>query len=137
MFLVEGGSVGFQLGAKATDLVLVIMNTAGMDSLLDSKFTLGGDAAAAAGPVGRTAAIETDAKLGAKIFAYARSRGLFGGLSLKGGVIRPDNDANHVLYDRAVEPRTVLTTPPQAETLPKDAKIFLDELNRISPKRLQ
>jgi SH3 domain-containing YSC84-like protein 1 len=134
MFLLEGGSFGLQIGAESVDLVLVIMNLSGLESLLNSKFTLGGDASVAAGPVGRTAAAETDAWMSAKILAYSRSRGLFGGLIIKGGVVRPDKDANFVLYGKQIEPRTVLLN--QAEAVPKDAKIFLDELTRISPKKL-
>jgi lipid-binding SYLF domain-containing protein len=134
MFLLEGGSFGLQIGAQSVDLVLVIMNTAGLESLLDSEFTLGGDASVAAGPVGRTAAVETDAWLSAKILAYSRTRGIFGGLVIKGGVIRPDKDANHVLYGKAVEPRSLLLY--KAESVPRDAKIFLDELTRISPERV-
>jgi lipid-binding SYLF domain-containing protein len=133
MFLLEGGSFGLQIGAQSVDLILVIMNLSGLESLLNSKFTLGGDASVAAGPVGRTAAAETDAWMSAKILAYARSRGLFGGLVIKGGVIRPDNDANHVLYGKQVEPRSILLHP--TDSVPADAKIFLDELTKISPKR--
>ena len=136
MFRLEGGSFGLQIGGQAVDLIFVIMNISGMDSLLDSKFTLGGDASVAAGPVGRTAAAETDAWMSAKILAYSRARGLFGGLVVKGGVIRPDRDANQLLYGKEMEPRTILLQPP-GKDIPKDAKIFLDELTRISPKRLK
>ncbi len=135
MILLEGGSFGLQIGAQSVDLILIIMNLSGLESLLDSKFTLGGDASVAAGPVGRTAAAETDAWLSAKILAYSRSRGLFGGLVVKGGVIRPDSDANHVLYDRDVEPRDMLLH--STDKYPKDAKIFMDEITRISPKKLE
>ena len=134
MFLLQGGSFGLQIGVQSVDLVLVIMNLSGIKSLLNSKFTLGGDASVAAGPVGRTAAAQTDAFLSAEILAYSRSRGLFGGLVLKGEAIRPDKDANHVLYGKQIEPRSVLLN--QADSIPKDAQIFLDELTRISPKRL-
>jgi lipid-binding SYLF domain-containing protein len=134
MLLLEGGSFGLQIGAQSVDLVFVIMNLAGLESLLDSKFSLGGDASVAAGPVGRTAAAETDAWMSAKILAYARSRGLFGGLVVKAGAIRPDNKANEVLYGKPVEPRNVLLY--QSDTVPKDAKIFLDELTRISPTKV-
>lgn len=133
MLLLEGGSFGLQIGVQSVDLVLVIMNLSGLESLLDSKFTLGGDASVAAGPVGRTAAAETDAWMSAKILAYSRSKGLFGGLVIKGGVIRPDNDANHVLYGKEIEPRNILLHR-SSDPIPKDAKIFLNELNRISPK---
>ncbi len=135
MFLLEGGSFGLQIGVQSVDLILVIMNVSGIESLLNSKFTLGGDASVAAGPVGRTAAAETDAWMSAKILAYSRAKGLFGGLVLKGGVIRPDNDANQVLYGKQVEPRNVLLHQ-SAEPIPKDAKIFLNELTRISPKHV-
>lgn len=135
MLLLEGGSFGLQIGAQSVDLVLVIMNLSGIDSLLNTKFTLGGDASVAAGPVGRTAAAETDVLLSAQILAYSRARGLFGGLVIKGGVVRPDSDANHVLYGRATEPKTILFQAPGSD-VPRDAKIFLDELTRISPKRI-
>ena len=135
MMTIEGGSFGLQIGAQAVDLVLVIMNLSGLESLLDSKFTLGGDASVAAGPVGRTAAAETDAWMSAKILAYSRSRGLFGGLVIKGGTLRPDNDANHVLYGKDVRPRGILLN--QSNEIPKDGKIFVDELTRISPKQVK
>jgi lipid-binding SYLF domain-containing protein len=135
MLLLEGGSFGLQIGAQSVDLVLVIMNISGMKSLLDSKFTLGGDASVAAGPVGRTISAETDAWMSAEILAYARSRGLFGGLVIKGGTIRPDNDANQVLYGKEMRPHDLLLE--KADAVPRDAKIFLDELTQISPKRVK
>ena len=134
MFLLPGGSFGLQIGGQSVDLVLVIMNLSGLESMLNTKFTLGGDASVAAGPVGRTASAETDALMSAQILAYSRTRGLFAGLIIKGGVIRPDKDANQVLYGKPIEPREILFQ--QTQTVPKDAKIFLDELTRISPKKL-
>ena len=134
MIFVGGGSFGLQIGGQAVDLVLLIMNLSGLESLLDSKFTLGGDASVAAGPVGRTASAQTDAWMSAKILAYSRSRGIFGGITLKGDVLRPDNDANHVLYGKDVVPRNILFN--RSDAVPKDAKIFIDELTRISPKKL-
>jgi len=133
MFRLEGGSFGLQIGAQAVDLVLVIMNLRGLESLLDSKFTLGGDASVAAGPVGRSASAETDAWMSAKILAYSRSRGLFGGLIIKGGTVRPDQNANFELYRQPMNVRTLLME--KTSPIPKDAQIFLNELNRISPKR--
>lgn len=133
MLLLEGGSFGLQIGVQSVDLVLVVMNMSGMKSLLKSKFTLGGDASVAAGPVGRTVAAETDAWMSAEILAYSRSRGLFGGLTVKGGVLRPDNDANHILYGKEMKPRNLLLN--KADSVPRDAKIFLDELTKISPER--
>jgi SH3 domain-containing YSC84-like protein 1 len=136
MMMVGGGSFGLQIGGQSVDLVLVIMNISGMESMLDSEFTLGGDASVAAGPVGRTAAAETDAWMTAKILAYSRAKGLFGGLVLKGGVIRPDKDANQVLYGKTIEPRNILLHH-TSDPVPKDAKIFLDELTKISPKHIK
>jgi lipid-binding SYLF domain-containing protein len=134
MFQLGGGSFGLQIGAQSVDLVLVIMNLTGLESLLNSKFTLGGDASVAAGPVGRTASAETDAWMSAKILAYSRARGLFGGLIIKGGVVSPDKDANQVLYNKAIEPRDLLLH--NTDSVPKDVKIFLDQLTKISPKRI-
>ena len=86
-----------------------------------------------AGPVGRTASAETDAWMSAEILAYARSRGLFGGLTVKGSAVRPDRDANHVLYGREMKPRSLLLY--RTDPVPRDAEIFLDELNRMSPPK--
>ncbi len=134
MLLLEGGSFGLQIGAQSVDLILVVMNMSGMRSLLKSKFTLGGDASVAAGPVGRTVAAETDAWMSAEMLAYSRSRGLFGGLTVKGGVLRPDRDANHILYGKEMEPRNLLLY--KADAVPRDAEILLDELSRLSPKKI-
>src|ERR1700674_5796080 len=94
MYALEGGSVGFQLGGQATDLVLLVMNDRGADSILSSKVKIGADASAAAGPKGRTANASTDATMRAEVLSYSRARGLFAGLSLEGSTVRPDNDAN-------------------------------------------
>lgn len=134
MFMLQGGSFGLQIGGQSVDLVLVIMNLSGLESMLNTKFTLGGDASVAAGPVGRTVSAETDALLSAEILAYSRTRGIFAGLVIKGGVIRPDKDANHILYGRPIEPREILFQ--EIQSVPKDAKIFLDELTRVSPRKL-
>ena len=135
MFRIEGVSFGLQIGAQAVDLILVIMNMSGLESLLDSKFTLGGDVSVAAGPVGRTAAAETDAWMTAKILAYSRARGLFGGLVLKGGTVRPDKYANFELYMQPMDARTLLFN--KISPIPKDAQIFLDQLNTISPPKTE
>ena len=134
MIQITGGSFGLQIGVQSVDLILLIMNVSGIESLLDSKFTLGGDASVAAGPVGRTAAAETDAWMTARILAYSRARGLFGGLIIKGETIRPDKDANYVLYGKHIEPRQVLFH--STESVPEDAQIFMRELTRISPKKI-
>ena len=133
MIQLVGGSFGLQIGGQAVDVVLVIKNLSGLESLLDSKFTLGGDASVAAGPVGRTASAETDAWMRAKILAYSRSVGLFGGLTIKGSTLRPDNDANHTLYEKDVLPRSILLH--QTDPIPKDAQIFVDILTKLSPKK--
>jgi SH3 domain-containing YSC84-like protein 1 len=132
MLTMGGGSFGLQIGAQATDVVLVITNLSGMESLLDSNFTLGGDASVAAGPVGRNAAAKTDALMGAKILAYSRSKGIFAGISLNGEVVRADKNANFVLYKKDLGARDILFRG--LAEMPKDAKIFVDELMKISPK---
>src|SRR3989454_2235306 len=90
--IIEGGSVGFQIGGSETDVIMLVMNEGAIDKLLSSKFTVGGDASVAAGPVGRTSSAETDAQLHAQILTYSRTRGLFAGVSLQGATLRPDDD---------------------------------------------
>jgi lipid-binding SYLF domain-containing protein len=106
---VEGGSVGFQIGASETDVVLLVMNDGGMKHLLSDKFTIGGEATAAAGPLGRDAAAQTDAMMRAEMLSYSRSRGLFAGVSLEGATLRPDADDNKALYHREITNRQILT----------------------------
>src|SRR5271154_2983779 len=98
MYALEGGSVGFQIGGEETDLILLVMNGRGMDSILSSKVKLGGDASVAAGPKGRDASADTDAWMRAEILSYSRSRGVFAGVSLEGSTIRPDDDASGDVY---------------------------------------
>jgi lipid-binding SYLF domain-containing protein len=107
-FSVSGGSFGFQIGGSATDLVLLIMNQDGVEKLLQDKFTLGADASVAAGPVGRSAAANTDAQMTAKVLSYSRSKGLFAGLALDGAVLRPSGDDNEELYGKKMEPKDIL-----------------------------
>lgn len=102
-----GGSVGFQAGVQSTDVVLVFRSQRGVDSIVHGKFTLGADAAVAAGPVGRDAQASTDAQLKAEIYSYSRSRGLFAGVALDGSVIAIDNDANQAVYGKGVTPRRI------------------------------
>jgi lipid-binding SYLF domain-containing protein len=106
---VEGGSVGFQLGASEQDVMLLVMNDSGMKRLLSNKFTLGGEATAAAGPVGRDVSAQTDAVMRAEMLSYSRSRGLFAGVSLQGATLRPDDEANRELYGKDIENKTILT----------------------------
>jgi lipid-binding SYLF domain-containing protein len=114
---VEGGSVGWQLGGSETDVIMLVMNERGMDRLLESKFTLGGSAEVAAGPVGRTSSAQTDAKMTAKILEWSRSRGVFAGVSLGGATLRNDLDANEELYGKRLRNRDIVmkrVTPPPA-----------------------
>jgi lipid-binding SYLF domain-containing protein len=106
---VEGGSFGFQIGGSETDVVMLVMNSGGVDKLLSSKFTLGADASVAAGPVGRTASAKTDLQLNAEILSYSRSRGLFAGLALNGATLRPDEETNTELYGNQATNREIVT----------------------------
>ena len=118
---VEGGSVGFQIGGSESDVIMLVMNKAGMQKLLKSKFTLGGDAAVAAGPVGRESSAQTDAMMRAEILSWSRSRGVFAGISLQGATLRPDRESNEIIYGKEVSYPDILTgkaaTPPAAERL--------------------
>ena len=108
-FSIKGGSFGLQIGGQAVDLVMVIMNDDGMQNLLSSKFKLGADASAAAGPVGRHVEGATDWKMRAQVLTYSRARGLFAGITLNGAVISEDKDATRELYGRLVPFKTILT----------------------------
>ena len=108
MYALEAGSVGFQIGGEATDLVLLVMNDRGASSILSSKVKLGGDASIAAGPVGRDATADTDAYMRAEILSYSRSRGLFAGVSLEGSTLRPDDDASADVYGRKLTAREIV-----------------------------
>jgi len=125
----EGGSVGFQIGGSSTDLILLVMNRHGMDQLMRDKFTLGADAAVAAGPVGRTAAAQTDARLDAEILAWSRSKGLFAGISLKGAVLRPDEKENTELYGHAMTNKEILAG---TMSVPANARSLGAELSKHS-----
>jgi lipid-binding SYLF domain-containing protein len=106
---IEGGGFGLQAGGSATDVVMLVMTKRGMDGVLSSKFTLGGEASVAAGPVGRETTAQTDATMKADILSWSRARGVFGGVSLQGGTLRPDDDANKALYGDKVTSRDILT----------------------------
>lgn len=108
MYALEGGSVGFQIGGQATDLVLIVINQRGASSILNSKVKLGADASIAAGPVGRDASANTDAYMRAEILSYSRSRGLFAGISLEGSTLRPDDDATADVYGRKLSARQIV-----------------------------
>src|ERR1700731_4297459 len=116
-FTVKGGSVGFQIGGQAVDLVMLIMNNDGMQHLLSSKFSLGADASVAAGPVGRHAEGNTDWKMRAQVLTYSRARGIFAGVSLNGAVLKQDKDSTREFYGRMVTFKAALTgeiDPPPA-----------------------
>src|SRR6266436_7014947 len=131
---VEGGSVGFQIGGSETDVVMLVMNEGAIPKLLSSKFTIGADASATAGPVGRTASAATDVQMRAQLLTYSRARGLFAGISLEGATLRPDDDWNKELYGKEMSNRDIVrgnTAPPTA------ASGLLAELNKYSARRTQ
>jgi lipid-binding SYLF domain-containing protein len=125
----EKGSWGFQIGGESIDLVLLVMHQRGMDKLLQDKVALGADASVAAGPVGRTAQAATDVQLNAEIVSYSRAQGLFAGIDVSGGVLKPDMDANRDLYGQAISAREVLTDGAMA---PVAAEAFMTALRRES-----
>ena len=129
---IEGGSFGFQLGATEMDVFLLVMNERGMGRLLSSKFTLGGDAVAAAGPVGRSAQAETDAAMTAEILTWSRARGLFAGISLNGSTLRADEDDNAELYGKKLTNREILTGNLAA---PASAGELMSQLNHYSSRK--
>ena len=134
MFALEGGSFGLQLGAQATDFVLLVMNDQGASSVLTSKVKLGGDASAAAGPKGRTAGASTDIVMRAEILTYSRSRGLFAGVSLEGSTLRSDGGANKSLYGRDLDARQIIEG--KAVAIPPAGQPLVDLLNERSPTNL-
>jgi lipid-binding SYLF domain-containing protein len=127
---IEGGSIGFQIGAGETDLVLLVMNDRGKAKLLEDKFTVGADASVMAGPVGRSANAATDAQLHAEILAYSRARGLFGGVSLEGATLRPDTDDNHDMYGPTARQSEIVNGkyPPPAAAQPLISELTKDSL---------
>ncbi|MCW5979080.1 MAG: lipid-binding SYLF domain-containing protein [Bryobacteraceae bacterium] len=129
---IEGGSFGLQAGGKETDVILLVMNERGVQRLMTSRFTLGGQASVAAGPVGRTATAETDALLTAEILSWSRSRGVFAGVSLQGATLRQDLGTNRELYGRTIENREVIEKDP---AIPPSAGPFIELLNRHSSRR--
>ncbi len=128
---VEGGSLGFQIGGSETDVIMMVLNERGADKLFRSKFTLGGGASVAAGPVGRTTSAETDALMRAEILSWSRTRGVFAGISLTGATLRPDTEANGELYGKDLANREIVQSaePPQA------ASTLLAQLNKYSSRK--
>jgi SH3 domain-containing YSC84-like protein 1 len=127
----EGGSIGWQVGGSETDVIMLVMDQKGMDRLLQSKFTLGGSAEVAAGPVGRTSSAQTDAKMTAKILEWSRSRGVFAGASLGGATLRNDLDANQELYGKRLRNRDIVM---KHVKLPVAAAKLVDLLNKYSAR---
>jgi lipid-binding SYLF domain-containing protein len=128
MFIeLEKGSAGFQIGGEQVDLVLLMMNRGGVDKLLQDKVTLGGDAAVAAGPVGRMASAATDAQLHAGILAYSRAEGAFAGINISGGVLHPDKSANEHAYGQSYVARDILAS--NHALAPAAAQAFLRTLS--------
>ncbi len=130
-----GGSVGFQIGGQAVDIVLVVMNRRGVDNLLMNQFEIGGEASATAGPVGRDTAASTDVQLRAQILSYSRSRGLFAGVSLKGAAIRADEDSNAAFYGTKFRTRDIVldgkgTQPQSADAVGQ----WLDALQKYAAR---
>jgi len=128
---IEGGSVGFQIGGSTTDLIMLVMSERGADKLLASKFTLGAEGSAAAGPVGRTVKAQTDAQMHADILSWSRSQGLFAGVALEGATLRQDLDDNKVLYGKPLENRAIVTSGVRT---PSAAAKLIALLNRYSIK---
>ncbi len=128
----EGGSIGFQIGGQATDIILLVMNKKGAEKMLSSKFTLGGDASVAAGPVGRTTTAETDATMRAEILSWSRSRGVFAGISLKGSTLREDNEAIEALYGKQYHNKDIVVS---GLAVPASAQPLIAALNKYSSRR--
>lgn len=126
---IEGGSVGFQIGASSTDLIMLVMSERGADKLMSSKFTLGAEGSVAAGPVGRTVAAQTDANMRADILSWSRSQGLFAGVALEGATLRQDLDDNAEMYSKKLENRHIVT---KGVAVPKSAAKLIALLNRYS-----
>lgn len=125
-----GGSVGFQAGVSSTDVVLVFRTRRGVDGIVNGKFTIGADAHAAAGPVGRNLNASTDAAMQAEIYSYSRSRGLFAGVSLDGAALRIDDDADAAIYGPGITPRRIFEGG--VSDVPAPVVHFRDELEEIT-----
>lgn len=125
------GSWGFQVGAEQVDVVLLVMNESGVQKLLQNKVTLGADASVAAGPLGRKGEIATDATLKAEMLSYSKAQGLFAGIDLSGGILRPDEDANRNAYGLSASPKTILAS--REISAPTEATAFLNALANVAP----
>ncbi len=128
---VEGGGVGFQIGASETDLIMLVMNDSGAKKLMSSQFTVGGEGEVAAGPVGRNASAQTDGKFTAEILSWSRSRGVFAGIALQGATLREDKEDNKALYGSELTTEQVVHRTGPA---PAAAQPLLSALTAHSPK---
>ena len=132
-FLTQAGlSFGFQVGAEAVDLVLLVMTKRGLESLLKDELTLGADAAVSAGPIGRHAEAAFDIGMQGEIYSYSRSKGAFAGISLKGAVISTDKKANHAYYGQFLKAKDILIRN-KVKNIPKSGKWFIKGLNFLAP----
>ncbi len=131
MYALEGGSVGFQIGGEATDLILLVMNGRGMNSILSSKVKLGADASIAGGPKGRDASADTDAWMRAEILSYSRSRGVFAGVSLEGSTIRPDDDASADVYGHPMKAAEIVRG--ERTGVPETGRHLVNVLQKNAP----
>jgi SH3 domain-containing YSC84-like protein 1 len=130
---VEGGSVGLQIGFQQIDLVMLVMNREGMEKLVGDKFTVGADASAAAGPVGRQASAETNIRMDAQILTYSRAKGLFAGVTLNGAVVKQDKDDNRDFYGKEIDARAILFEG--SVPMPAEARPLASALSWKSPRK--
>ena len=130
---IEGGSIGFQIGFTQIDVVMLMMNRKGVEKLIGDKFTIGADASAAAGPVGRQTAAQTNIRMDAEILTYSRAKGLFAGVSLDGATLRADKDDNRDFYGKDVDARTILLDA--KVEMPAEARPLASALSWQSPKK--
>ena len=129
---IEGASIGFQLGGSSTDVFMLVMNEKGMRRLLADKFTLGGEMAAAAGPIGRETSANTDVLMTAEVLTWSRSRGVFAGISLEGATLRPDGSENERLYGKRVSNKDIITGKVRT---PQLARALTSVLTQYASKR--
>jgi lipid-binding SYLF domain-containing protein len=130
MMASSGGSFGLQIGAEATDFVILVLNDGGARAMMKNKLKLGADASIAAGPVGRTSEASTSGTMKAQMLSYSRSRGVFGGVSLSGATLRPDGDANKNLYGEKVSAEQIVAS--QGVTMPEEAKTLVNALTAVT-----
>jgi lipid-binding SYLF domain-containing protein len=128
---IEGGSIGFQIGGSDTDVIMLVLNDRGVDRLLSSKFTVGADAAVAAGPVGRQASAQTDATMMAEILAWSRSRGAYAGISLQGSTLREDDSENKELYGSDMHNKDIVKGDTK---VPASAEVLVNTLSKFKPE---